>query len=299
MQYLTYLFNNYIILFLRLTFFVTSAIYLYSFAFFGYKITKLFKLMINPNWIFLLAIFLPVFLISLFLAGVTERKFVRYCLSGNITDVYFLDNGKQTRLIVWYTMEHERYTEEYYSNRLKSFDLKSGKKISSLDLNYYYKQDDYHIYGFYDDRYAWGYTEQKGVQLLDLFDLEVIIDSDQIRKLNPQLGDVYKLAPGKVFNKKDHSLLFSNNQGSIIRILPEYNKKLELDHVNEILPKPDNSLKNSIDIKKYFKHKKARIYTIFEQDNETLVFVTIGGYTLSALRVDAKTKEVLGRIDYF
>lgn len=295
MQYLTYLINNYLILFNRLTFFVTAAIYAYGFAFFIYKINQLFNLKIKPNW----AIILAVFLISLFLAAATERVFVRYCLNGKISDIYFLDNGKQIRLIVLYTMEHERYTEEYYSNRLKSFDLKSGEKINSLDLNYYYELNDYEIYGFYDDRYAWGYTGQKGAVLLDLYDLKVILDSNQIRKLNPQLGDIYKLAPGKVFDKKDHSLLLSNNQGSIIRIFPDYNKKLKSDHVIEILPQPDKSLKDSIGIKKYFKHKEARIYKIFKQSNETFVFVTMGNYTLSALRVDSKTNEVLGRIDYF
>lgn len=294
MQYLTYLINNYLVLFNRLTFIVTAAIYAYSFALFIFKINELFKLKLKPSWIIIAGL-----LISLSLAAATERFYVRYCLNGKITDIYFLDNGKQTRMIVWHTMEHERYAESYYSNRLKSFDLKSGKKINSLELSYYCELSVYDLFGFYDDRYAWWYIAQKGVQLLDLYDLEIIIDYNQIRKSNPQLGDVFKLGSGKVFDKKDHSLVLINNQGSAFRIFPDYNKKVKSDHVNEILPQPDKSLKDSIGIKKYFKHKEARIYKILEQGNETFVFVTMGNYTLSALRVDSKTNEILGRIDYF
>ena len=298
MQYLRYLFNSHPLIVGRLIYFISSFIYAYCFAFFLYIINKLFKLSIKPNWFIIPAIFL--LFVSFLLGAVTFKSFFRYCLDGSISDIYFLDNGKQTRMIVWYTRVDEGYARDYYSNRLKSFDLKSGKNINSFNLNYYYKRNDCEIFGFYEDRYyAWEYSEQKGVQLLDLYDLKVISNNDQIKKLNPQLGDSYKLTSGKAFNKKDHSLLLINNQGDFIYIFPDYERKHESDHVKEILPETDNSLKNIIDIKKYFKHKKARIYTIFKQGNEAFVFVTMKGFSLSALRIDPKTNEVFERIDYF
>jgi len=46
-------------------------------------------------------------------------------------------------------------------------------------------------------------------------------------------------------------------------------------------------------------HEKFRAHSVTCHNNEMFVFVSKAEFTLTALRVDRNTGEILGRIDYF
>jgi hypothetical protein len=53
-----------------------------------------------------------------------------------------------------------------------------------------------------------------------------------------------------------------------------------------------------INLSKILKFKNAKAYATFSKDNEVLVFVSKGGFTLSALRTNPVSGEIIGRIDF-
>ena len=78
-------------------------------------------------------------IISVFGAGIlcafTIVELPTYMLDGQITDLYFLDDGQEARVIVWFTNEQDGNMIQLYTNRLKGFDLESGNKLDRLELN--------------------------------------------------------------------------------------------------------------------------------------------------------------------
>ena len=97
------------------------------------------------------------------------------------------------------------------------------------------------------------------------------------------------------------------------KVLKELNKKFAdrkttwLLHYSALYDEYDTLLsymdKNGQEIKrinlsKLLKFKNAKAYASFTQDSEILVFVSKGGASLSALRADPVSGEILGMIDY-
>lgn len=63
--------------------------------------------------------------------------------------------------------------------------------------------------------------------------------------------------------------------------------------------KDDGQEINRINIKEIFKNKRAEPCIILFHNGELYIFITIDGYTLSALRTDTEKGNILGRINYF
>jgi len=262
-----------------------------------YIISKIFKRLQNKKvWNWILTI------ISVFGAGIlcviTIIQLPNYMLDGQITELYILDNGQEKRLVVWFTHTEDANMIEVHSNRLKSFDLQSGKKLNRLNLNKRGYFDDYGIYGPFD-RYAWGYSEQTSANLIDLFDLEIIFNKNKIREQNPDLGSDFEPIVNNFYNSEENSLTFYNSLGQYVNVLPNYSEKPNTNTIIRLQTSPAPHLEDMLNVQEILNHEKAYIITSLEIDNELLVFISIDDYTLSALRFDPKAQEILGQIDYF
>lgn len=273
--------------------FVSLIVFLFILLILTDTLEKILRLKKKWSWI---PITISVFG-SLILCFLTITNLPNYIIDGKITELYFLNNGQETRLIVWFTHTEDDNIAEVHSNRLKSFNLESGKKIDYLNLNKRYYLDDYEIYGPFD-RYAWGYSKQTSANLIDLFDLEIIYNKDKIQELNPNLGSIFEPIGDNFYNQKENSITFYNAQGQFVKVLPDYPEEEKSDPVISLRNKFIPQLEDTLDIQNIFNHEKAHIFTTLSINDEILVFVTIGDYTLSALRIDPTSKKILGQIDY-
>jgi hypothetical protein len=55
---------------------------------------------------------------------------------------------------------------------------------------------------------------------------------------------------------------------------------------------------NTLNLREVFNNNNAEVLATLSSDNETFIFVSLGGYSLSALRADPETGKIKGRIDY-
>lgn len=228
-------------------------------------VTKLLKLKETFIWLpITIAIFSAMGLMAL-----TIVQLPNYINDGEIEDMYIFNNGKQTCLTVWFFHAEDANMLDVYTNRLKSFDLKTGKKLGRLNLNKRSYDDDLKIFKPFGGL-AWCKSSDTGVMLVDLYNLKIK------KKLNKsQLFYDY--------NWKTNKLKVSNPHGNIITL-----KNPEPPQIKEIF-----WLKNNKDLNL----DKEKAYRTFKIGSETWVFVTHDKYTLSAIRFNSSGKT-LGRINY-
>lgn len=244
---------------------------------------KLFQLIKKYRWISLTG--------TIFGAGIllwlTLLYLPFFMNDGKITWSYLFRQDQQIRLVLWFTHTQPANMIDVYSNRLKSFDLKSGKKLKKLNLNHRSYWDDYEIYGP-SGNLAWGYSEQTGPALIDLYDLKILQDQDRIRQLNPELGEIFKPAHRNFYHRQDHCLLFSNAQGKFVHVMT----KLKRKKVETLTFEKSDNLDYPIPL------DKESVYAAAKVDGELFVFITRKGYTLSALKINPVTGKILERIKY-
>ncbi len=269
------------------------SLFLFLLIFLSITFTSIKFLKHKEIWTWVLTI------ISVFGAGIlcafTIVELPTYMLDGQITDLYFLDDGQEARVIVWFTNEQDGNMIQLYTNRLKGFDLESGNKLDRLELNRRYYINDYKIYGPFGGNLAWGYSEQVGTSLINLFDLNIVLNQSKIQEQNSELGSSFEPLENNFYNSEKHSLTFYNYKGQNINVIPTYNE----NSVKELETWDASYLENKLNIQDIFKSEKAYIISVLNKNNETYVFVSIDGYTLSALKIDLNTNEILGQIDYF
>ncbi len=261
-----------------------------------------------------------------------------YLNDGRIRNIYVVDKYNDTRLVVWFIRQDTPAgMTEVYSHRLKSFDLHTGKQCGRLTLSRRYPFDDYHIYGPFNE-FAWGYTGQKGMTFLDVFEPEVVADQQAILERNPVLGDRVRLWTGRNatrFDSVTFGLYVYTAGGDIYRIDPDLKATpigaidRNLPHVKETcavcrqesrfidLSKArsgwvyDGASKdnlrfddqsgqtlNTIDVHALF-GDDTYLYAAVRVGDEVWLFATMKRFFLSAVRTDSGTGEILGKIDYF
>ena len=119
-----------------------------------------------------------------------------YFNDGRITKIYIVRKAAARRLVVWFTREdNPAGMAGVYSQRIKSFDLDTGRLRSRLTLARRHTFDDYRIFGPCGP-FAWGCMARHGIAYLDLFETKVIADEQGILKRNPVLGDRVRLVSG-------------------------------------------------------------------------------------------------------
>lgn len=104
--------------------------------------------------------------------------------NGEIKEFFFFDNDSLSQLTVWYSLERGGRGATYIREKLKAYDLQTGKVLGSVILS---KDMFYKLYAC-DRNEAWGYCKKNGVQLLDLVKPGVIATEQELLKRNPQLG---------------------------------------------------------------------------------------------------------------
>lgn len=262
-----------------------------------------------------------------------------YLNDGQIEYTYLVKKNNETRLVVWFTREDTPAgMTEAYSHRIKCFDLDTGAQRGRLTLSRRYFYNDYRIYGPFH-HFAWGYTAQSGMVYLDLFEASVVADEKDILKRNPMLGEKVRLttgANGKRFDPVTFGLYVYTAKGDVYRINPDLNathlraiEKEKEKHVRqtcavcqhmaqfidvkktkngwhwddapgEILRfiSKDGRILNTIDVHAMF-DDKTYLYAAARVKGEIWLFMTMKRYTLSAVRTEASTGKLIGKIDFF
>ncbi len=214
--------------------------------------------------------------------------------NGKLIDLFILESGGERRLLIWTEMEDfGGGISTVYANRLKLYDLDSGKLLDQVFLDRRIDWNDYTIYGPFEDGRAWSYSDETGLRLLDLFEAKVVMEEEEILKRLPELGDRIRISSGRSYDSETNAISVTTPDGIIHRILPEELGTTERRVDWLYTERYGGPLRLDGDL------AEGNIYTSFSSGGETLAFVTIRGYTLSALRLDGKTGEELGRIDYF
>ncbi len=139
---------------------------------------------------------------------------------GRITWLVRLEDGKEKRLLVWFTRVDEVNMTVEYSQRLKSFELESGRLRGKLDLADHYFRNDYRIFAPLRGNRAWGYSGQNGLKLIDLFQPKVLADEKEILDQNPILGGAIRLL-NHPFEPRLDGLRVSGNRGEIFILTPD------------------------------------------------------------------------------
>ncbi len=261
-----------------------------------------------------------------------------YLNDGQITRVYLVAED-EPRLVVWFTrVDTPAGISTSYAHRIKSFDLVTGAQRGRLTLSSRAPFNDYRIHGPFGS-HAWGYSEETGLRYLDLYNAQVVIDRDEILRRNPVLGDEIKLVTNgrtKPFDPVTHGAYVYVATGEIYRIDPDLKAtaKRDIDYSSEKHDKEyclvcqhdaqferivDNTScwtfdgdsestlvfkdetgkeLNRLDLPARF-GEGAALLTAVTVKGELLLLVTRKRYTLSALRTDPRTGEVLGQTDIF
>ncbi|MBN2058408.1 MAG: hypothetical protein JW782_06400 [Candidatus Saganbacteria bacterium] len=215
--------------------------------------------------------------------------------NGKLADMFILRSDGETHLLVWTVMDDYggAGVAELYANRLKLFDLTSGKLIRRTFLNRRAYCNDYTIYGPFPDGRAWSYSEQTGLRLLDLFEGKVLMSEKQILDRLGRLGKTIRIFDGKEYDQRTKTIYVTAPDGRVHGIKPEELGKIDRQVAWLKLYRYDKRLEMPSDL------AEANVYTSLPWGNETYVFVTLKGYSLSALRIDKNTGKLLGRLDFF
>lgn len=314
---------------------IVLAVLLAAFCYLAYRITK--RLKSGPKWVSLsqgLAVLGAAISFFLLLSHGPD-----YLNDGRIASIYLVEKHNHKRLVVWFTREDTPAgMTEAYSHRIKSFDLDTGEQRGRLTLSRRYWFNDYQIFGPFH-HFAWGYSHQNGMVCLDLFAAEVVAHEKTILKRNPELGGEVHLMTGKGARRFDpvtFGLYVYTANGDIYRINPDLKAtnvrsidKSKERHVaatcavcrhdaqfididkaktgwlknaqgNAILRFADKGGRtlNAVNLHKMF-DDSSYLYATAHVRDEIWLFVTMKRYTLSALRTDAQTGKLIGRIDFF
>lgn len=156
-----------------------------------------------------------------------------YLNDGRVKNIYIVEKNDDVRLVVWFVREDTPAgMARVYSHRLKSYDIDTGECCARLTLSRRYRYKDYTIFGPFE-QVAWGYSGQKGMAYLDVFDAESVADEKEILRRNPVLGDHVRLTQGpdgKRFDPVTLGLYVFTANGDIYRIDPD----LKATHVETI-----------------------------------------------------------------
>lgn len=216
--------------------------------------------------------------------------------NGKLVDMFVFRSAGQTRMLVWTEVEDIGGAGmiTLYANRLKLYDPASGKLLRQMFLNRRTYWNDYTIYGPFADGRAWSYSSDTGLRLLDLWEGKILLDEKEILKRLPRLGERIRIFSGRAYDPTTDAFFVTTPDGNVHRILPD-----ELGRSDRKVAWLDTEpYRHFIDLPEDL--KDAHVYTSWwsSSDDTRLVLMTIRGYTLTGLRLDAQGR-VSGRIDYF
>jgi hypothetical protein len=258
---------------------------------FSSYLTRLsFKLKIN---------FLKILAFLVLFGGILLCFFLHYAINaqlndGEINQLYII-NDDRPRLAVWFNRTDGLELADYYSHRLKTFDLEKGTLVGRLDLGKWENINDYELFGPFDGK-AWGYSSKSGVRLIDLFQAKVLFNQEEIIKRNPELVRPLK---AYAFDPLTRRLHVVTAKGKYYGIYPDLNVEPIRVDTPIFYPETPEKKSNTINLKNILIKKDQTVLATLTRDDEVLVFTTESGYRLFALRVEPNTGKILGKIKYF
>jgi hypothetical protein len=110
-----------------------------------------------------------------------------YFNDGKIRQLYILTGDDGPRLAVWLTRVDGLGLADYYSHRLKTFDLEKGRLLARLDLAKREGVNDYKLFEPFEGK-AFADSKKTGVRLLNLLQAKVLFNEAEILRRNPELG---------------------------------------------------------------------------------------------------------------
>jgi hypothetical protein len=161
---------------------IVTFILVCSFAAFSVFITKFFKIPDNKSKFIIYGFIIFGLLIGFFGLGRILNPFYQ----GGIRKIFIIDKNNTPQLTVWFTRIHSKRFGADYDQRLRCFELESGKSLEYVQMVNRYYNNDYRIY-WLSGKHAWGYSGKTGIQLLDLIKPGFITE-EEILLRNPELG---------------------------------------------------------------------------------------------------------------
>jgi hypothetical protein len=88
---------------------------------------------------------------------------------------------------------------------------------------------------------------------------------------------------------------------------PSQKLKIWVTHDSAVNPDADPLLSyldangselNTLNLREIFNNRNVEVLATLDNDHETFIFASLGGYSLTALRADSETGQIKGRIDY-
>ena len=144
---------------------------------------------------------------------------------GGIRKLFILNKYGKPQLTVWLTRYFSKRVGYECDQRLRCFDLTSGKTLKYIQMSKKYYDNDYRIY-WLSDQYAWGYSKKTGIQLLDLVKPQIIAEEKEILSRNPELGNSIKLLyEDYLVDPYTHGIHVETEEKKIYRLDPDLTAK--------------------------------------------------------------------------
>gem|GEM_PF-2788439 len=184
-------------------------------VFFGVlEVSRLLKLPENKiNYILF-----PAVLIVLYGSMTAFSKIIDPFHDGGLKRIYIFETNGKPCLSTWLTRYHFKRFGAVHDQRLKTFELETGKPMGMVQMVKKHYSDEYRLYWSGGDK-AWGYSRETGIQLLDMLEPQILAEEQEILKQNPELGGRIKLYPwGNAYDPQQHTLYVIAADGQYYRL---------------------------------------------------------------------------------
>jgi len=194
--------------------------------------------------------------------------------NGKIKEIAISRINNKPRLSVWLSAEYSGKVSVWYVKKLKQFNIETGKLLEQKILAIRDSEDMNRTQGYYPR--GWVFKKMPGTKAQTLRGGPPLIAPKLVKEMNKKVA---------AKNNKVWVIHYSTYLG-------DYDTYLSYIDSN------GNEL-NRINLRKIFKDKYVTAQATLTQKNQTLVFITRQGYTLSALKADPATGKIRGRVNYY
>ena len=200
---------------------IITFIIIYIFFSFSVFLIKYFKIPENFKKIFVGAFVI----LGLFTGIIGIRIILDPFYQGGIKKLFIINKNNTPQLTVWFTRIHSKRFGTDYDQRLRCYELESGRSLDYIQMLKRYYDDDYRIY-WLSGQYAWGYSRKTGIQLLDLVKPELVAEEKEILSRNPELGNSIKLLyEDYLVDPYTHGIHVETKDKKIYRLDPDLTAK--------------------------------------------------------------------------
>jgi len=195
-----------------IVFFITA---LFAFIIFGMIISIIFWITNKIPEKYAKVIFTVLGMIGLFSSFILVSKIKDPFYYGGIKELYVIDKENEPHICIWFIRVHSRKVGAVYDQRLKSYDMISGKPYKHIEMLHRYHDSEFRMFYTSGDK-GWSYNRKTGLHFLDFYKPEIIADQQRILKENPQLGSSFKLYNSDyVYNPYENAVYIKGENGQL------------------------------------------------------------------------------------